>query len=277
MSWIEYNHMIISNFPPHYKIQKKDIEIAKRMMKESKALLIRYTSDFDCKCDTEWWYVIKDMPDDINDLKSNNKYTITKGIKRNTARQIDPQQYKDELYNVYYKAFSRYKKNGVPIRKDKFLEGLIIDNNNPSIEYFAVFSNKDGELVGYSKNILNDDYVSYSTIKFNPDYLSDGCSAALFYAMNNYYLVELKKKYVLDGERSIRHETNIQDYLEKYFKFRRAYCKLNIIYKPLFEVAIKILYPFEYLFLVLNKKLNSKVVNNIHALLYQEKIRRKCL
>ncbi len=277
MSWIKYHHTIISNFPPHYEIQKKDIEIAKRMMKENKALLVRYTSNFDCKCETEWWYLIKDMPDDVNNLKSKDKYEIIKGIKRNTARQIDPQKYKNELYNVYYKAFSRYKKNDVPIRKEKFIEGLIIDKNNPGIEYFGVFSNKNRELVGYSKNILNDDYVSYSTIKFNPNYLSDGCSTALFYAMNNYYLVELKKKYVLDGERSIRHETNIQEYLEKYFKFRRAYCKLNIIYNPLFEIVIKILYPFEHFFLILNKYINSKIINNVYSMLYQEKIRRKCL
>ncbi len=50
--------------------------------------------------------------------------------------------------------------------------------------------------------------------------------------------------YINDGARSIRHETAFQDYLEKYFGFRKAYCKLHIAYRFPVNIAVKLLYPF---------------------------------
>ena len=43
-----------------------------------------------------------------------------------------------------------------------------------------------------------------------------------------------KNFYICDGERNILHETSFQNYLEKYFGFRKAYCKLNLKYRCFF-------------------------------------------
>ena len=88
--------------------------------------------------------------------------------------------------------------------------------------------------------------------------------------MNQHYLNERKFRYVNDGARSISHETNIQEFLIKKFKFRRAYCKLHIIYSPKIRLVLSIIYPFRSIISLL--KFGPFVKINI--LIYQEKIRR---
>ncbi len=56
------------------------------------------------------------------------------------------------------------------------------------------------------------------------------------------------------------HETHFPDYLEKYFGFRKAYCKLHVMYAPKYKSLIKLLYPFRRIF----KKFDS--VGKVHQL-----------
>ena len=49
--------------------------------------------------------------------------------------------------------------------------------------------------------------------------------------------------YIDDGSRTIRHETAFQDYLEKYFGFRKAYCKLHVKYRFPVNVIVRLFYP----------------------------------
>ena len=88
--------------------------------------------------------------------------------------------------------------------------------------------------------------------------------------MNEYYLKEMNFDYINDGARSISHETNIQEFLIKKFKFRKAYCKLNVIYNLRIGFLVKLLYSFR---LVL-KLLNFEPFTKLNILLDQEKIRR---
>lgn len=46
---------------------------------DGKPYLARWTSSFDCGHETNWWYVIKDTPFDINELKKKRRYEIRKG------------------------------------------------------------------------------------------------------------------------------------------------------------------------------------------------------
>lgn len=274
MAWIYYNKSIISNFPPHYEITEYDVADAKRLLRYYGATLIRYTTDFDLNCKTNWWYSIKDDQFDSSELSSSDRYEITKGRKRNTVEVIDDVfRYMSDLYEVYLSAFRRYSKNDVPLSRKDYLNRLFAEQNS-EIEYVGVFSNSNGKLVGYSKNYVFDDYVSLSTVKFDPDYLKDGSSAALFVHIIQRYIVDMKKRYVLDGERSIRHETNIQEYLEKYFRFRKAYCHLHIIYNRKYEPLVEMLYRLRLPLLVFNEKVDNRNLNNICALIKQEEIRR---
>lgn len=45
--------------------------------------------------------------------------------------------------------------------------------------------------------------------------------------------------YQCNGAQSINHATSFQDYLEKYFGFRKAYCQPHVVYKQSFGLLIK--------------------------------------
>ena len=63
-------------------------------------LLARWTSDWDCGYETEWWYCIKDTPFDISTLKSKRRYEINKGNKNFEVREINQDQNGDNNFNI---------------------------------------------------------------------------------------------------------------------------------------------------------------------------------
>ena len=87
--------------------------------------------------------------------------------------------------------------------------------------------------------------------------------------MNEHYLLERKLKYVNDGARNISHQTNIQDFLEQKFKFRKAYCKLHVEY----VFALKIILFFLTFTRPILNFLPAKYSAIINTLLVQEEIR----
>ena len=75
--------------------------------------------------------------------------------------------------------------------------------------------------------------------------------------------------YISDGSRSINHETAFQDYLEKYFGFRKAYCKLHIAYNPKVKWLIKLLYTFRKILINLD---GIGAIHQVNVVLRMEKI-----
>lgn len=78
-----------------------------------------------------------------------------------------------------------------------------------------------------------------------------------------------KNFYINDGARSISHETAFQDYLEKYFGFRKAYCKIHIAYNPSIKLVIKMLFPFRKM---LRRFDEVGFVHQINSVLYMEEL-----
>lgn len=54
--------------------------------------------------------------------------------------------------------------------------------------------------------------------------------------------------YIVDGERSVNHQTNFQDYLIKYAGFRRAYCRLNMKFNLRYKNLVDIAYRLRWMF-----------------------------
>ena len=175
-------------------------------------------------------------------------------------------------YEVYKSAFLSYKKNYLPLLSYEEFKTNIL--NATKYDFWAVYERKSGKMIAYSQNIIDDNSVTYSTIKFHPDYLRLYASNALFFKMNEYYLNEKKYRYVSDGARSISHDTNIQEYLEDKFNFRKAYCKLHIVYRWDVKLIVDVLFLFKNLIYKLDDKLNSKIFHQLAVLLKQEEIRR---
>lgn len=93
---------------------------------------------------------------------------------------------------------------------------------------------------------------------------------ALFYVMIYHYLKNKNILYMIDGARSISHQTNIQDYLIQKFNFRKAYCYLNIHYSFIIKFITQIFYPIRNIM----KFMNFNPVKKLYILLIQEEIRR---
>lgn len=266
--WKTYNKALLPNTAPH---EVPNLEVLRNKEVLRNRLFARYATDFDCGYETEWWYLIKDDRVDINKLKSNRRYKITKGLKNSYVKKISPKDYDEQIYEVYIDAFNNYKKADKPQERDRFIKLCREHENDSSIEYYGVFEKVTGELVGYSLNNIYDEYVNLTTLKFKPKYLSKNIAAALIHEMLIEYLHVREKRYVNDGERSIRHDTNFQEYLIKYFGFRKAYCKLNVVYNPFVKLVVNILYPFRKF---INKISSNAFINNINSILEMEKIRR---
>lgn len=77
----------------------------------------------------------------------------------------------------------------------------------------------------------NKEFVELTVQKTKPAFEKYEVNASLVDGMLTAYSDKLGKGlYIYDGMKSINHETHFQDYLEKYFGFRKAYCELNVSY-----------------------------------------------
>ena len=89
-------------------------------------LLVRWTTDFDCKSRTGWWYVIKDTPFNINELKAKRRYEINKGKKNFEVKRIRPSDYLEELFKVYSDAIINWPEKYRPsIEKISFKREIL--------------------------------------------------------------------------------------------------------------------------------------------------------
>lgn len=268
--WKYYNHAMIPTTAPHEECElPKDIRSLWKNSGRGTPLFARWTTDFDCGFETNWWYVIKDTPFVISHLKAKRRYETNKGIRNFNVLLINPAEYTEELYRVQVAAFSAYPKKYRPIvDKQKFIDGL---TNWAKYQVFGAFFKETNELAGYALvSEKTDSFLNFTVLKTDPAFEKYAVNAALVHGIllhNNDFLEG--HGILCDGARSINHESNFQDYLEKYFGFRKAYCKLHILYNPKISWAIKLFYPIRKLLLKLD---GIGFVHQINAVLKMEEI-----
>ena len=274
--WKYYNRALIPNCAPDEIPNVEfimDISNWKKIRGGTKALLSRFTTDFDCKKETEFWYCVKDQKFDISELNSKKRYEINKGNKNFEIKRINAEEYKNDLLEIQIKAFLAYPEKYRPkVNKEKFLEET---KKWDKYNVYGAFEKEKNKLCGYALVSLQGKCYNFNVLKTIPDYEKKAINAAVV----NGILQDINEKieegyYICDGSKTISHETHFQDYLEKYFNFRKAYCKLNIIYKPQIKIFIDILYPFRKLLLRFD---NNGKIHNLNSLLKMEEIKRNCI
>lgn len=267
--WQYYNHGAIPSTAPHEEPNLLPIE-NKSIWKidGGTPLLARWTTDFDCGYETNWWYVIKDKPFDISELKAKRRYEINKGKKNFDVKEINPLEYLESLFEITKSAYSGWDKKYRPtVEKDTFYDEVKRWN---WYKVFGVFSNDTDKLCGYALLSKKGKYVGFNVLRVCPEYERLGANAvtvATILELHESFL--LNGGYICDGERSISHETAFQDYLEKYFSFRKAYCKLYLQYNPKIKWIIKMLYPFRKVFKRFD---NIGLVHQINSLFKMQNI-----
>ena len=270
-NWKYYNHAVVPITAPHENPDLKPIE-DNSIWKNwgGIPLLARWTSDWDCGYETEWWYCIKDTPFDISTLKSKRRYEINKGNKNFEVREINPEQYGDNIFNIAVEAYKTYPSSYRPnIKHDSYVEEVKKWNDYKN---YGAFSKEDGHMYGWTRIRRSGQYIDFTGMKADPSKEHLGINAAIVYK----FLIDHEEflrdgGYICDGARSIQHETAFQDYLEKYFGFRKAYCRLHIVYNP----SYRWLFSLEYCFRGILGRMNRfKQIKRINSLLTMEKIRR---
>lgn len=270
--WKYYNHAAIPTTAPHEEAIIAPINDGSiwKIGGGKTPLLARYTTEFDCGYETNWWYVIKNTPFDKNALKAKRRYEINKGNRNFIVKEITPAEWSEDIYRVAVAAYKTYPKSYRPnIEHNAFILGV---KSWKFYKVYGAFSVEDGTLCGYVCLRKEAFYIELCTMKAIPERERLGLNAAMMYRILNEHSEFLKTGgYICDGERSILHETAFQEYLEKYFGFRKAYCQLSIIYNPKYSWGVEIAYRFRKL---LNKIDFIPLIRTANALLKMEEINR---
>lgn len=273
--WEYYNHALVPTLPPHIDPDiswMKDSDRWKEYAGGKMPLFARWVSDFDCSEETEWWCIIKDTPFDIMSLKSNRRSPITRGLKRVDVKVIIPADYAEQMSNILVKEWKYYDdsyEEGNDRQKltDDFKK--LTMKNLGNAEYLGAFLKDTNTMIGYAIYNLFDDWIEYSVVKTDPEYLNTQVNAALaYFGVERYMRPGIK--YIHGGWRTMIHESNYQEYLMKNFGFRKAYCKLHIQYRPLMQIAVNVLYPLRGMI----KNVKNKWIYTVWCALQQEEIRR---
>lgn len=273
--WIYYNHALIPCTAPH-ELPEVDSLNHKETWKrqEGNAVLARWTTDFDCGHETCWWYCICDKPFDIHSLKSKRRNVINNAVKYCTVSICDPLEYENELLELYNEVQNTYAQANRHLSDKssfhRFLKKLHADRE---IDFYICFLRETNKVAGYAIVKNKPDFAEFQAQKVNPQYERYQVNAALVKAILDHYADKLSAGYyVCDGSRNINHKTNFQEYLEKYFGFRKAYCTLHIRYRGAMKAAVALLYPLRK---ILKKFDDHKAVHQINGVFLMEEYRRQ--
>lgn len=266
--WRKYQGILLPDLAPHEEITVSETQCS-YLFEKTNALLVRWHTGFDRQDPTFFWHVIKDGPSTLEMLSVNTRSKVRRGLKRCRVTRTDAEDLVDDGYQVYRKAFDRYRTYARGLNEEEFRKEFLAMGLDPTWEFWGIWD-RNGQLIGYSQNRLQSESCNYSTIKFDPEFLKLYPSYALFFEMNNHYLNERKLRYVNDGARSIGHETNIQNFLIEKFQFRKAYSQLHLVYCRKIGWAVHMLYPLKPAIY----RLPGSLFDKIGVLMRQEEIRR---
>ncbi len=272
MEWKYYNYaMLPKGVAPHEDVDTSKIQDGSIWHSGGAPLFARWTSDFDCGYETSWWYVIKDNEYDIQNMKAKRRYEITKARRNFEVHVIDPNEHCETMINIHLEKLKTY-----PEKYRPSLDRSQWDFKKWNGIFFGAFlKNEDGvasDLCGFSLLSCGKKQIYFSLQSVLPYKERDGVNAALIDGILTHFQKELASgMYICDGERNLYHETFFQDYLEKNFGFRKAYCKLHIVYRPVIRWIIPALYFFRR---ILNKLDSISLVHRINAVMRMEEIRR---
>lgn len=271
--WQYYNHAMIPSSAPHADVDLSTIlngEIWRYRNGKDRPLLVRWTTDWDCDCETGWWFVVRERPFDLKDLSSSSRRNIRKSLRNCRVERINPGEYAEDLWRVFNEAAERYRNYRITVTKQEFVNRII--DSETEQEYWGGFDNQTGRMIGYAIFQPHQDWVEFLVSKYSTRYLKLRVSDAINAKALDYYLNQLKKRYISDGARSVFHKTSFQEYLRDHFGYRCAFCRLHVLYKKPVKLLIDLLYPLRSVFRRFD---DIGAIHQMNSLLYMEEIIRE--
>jgi hypothetical protein len=240
---------------------------AQELLAKSGALFLRYFTRFHQK-PTEFWYV-GCSEYKFENLSGNTKSKIRRAHKNCMVRRVDPDWLGRNGYECYTAALAKYPHNDEFYSQEKFLH-IHREAMGGPFHFWGVFVEE--RLVAYAKCVNGEDYVSTLVLKFNPNHLRLYSAYALIDLLLQTYVRE-ERKLLVNGFRSIAHDTQMQDFLLQ-FSFRRFYCDLQIVYPEWLRRTLTLTYPFRRVMDFIPSVAGTRQFKTLFA---QEKIRRSFL
>lgn len=272
IGWEYYNHAIIPTTAPHEEPNLDPIKDGSvwnlTSSQGEKPLFIRYTTDFDCGKETQFWYIVKDAPFKMEDIDKKYQKSIQRALKRCEVRRIDAVAEFEDIYEVYEAAVNNYQNIDNRVSKEDFREGVKHDG----LDYWGAYDIATGKMAGWMSCQNNGDWTETISAKYHPELQSYvRPSDAIHYTILTHYLNELGQKFICSGSRSLNHKTNVQDYKIKNWRFRKAFCKLHLVYRKDINIIIKLVYPFRNLLMKFD---NITAIHQLNSVLKMEEIAR---
>lgn len=240
----------------------------------SDVFFLQYITAFDVAEPTEWWFTIKDDEYDLSKLQSKKRYEITKAHKFCSAEEINPLECIEELFECYKESFTAYPERYRPKEINfedfsKLIQNLYQSDKN---EFYATRFIETNKIIGFLIINHKGQFIGLTQQKTNPSYEKYNSNASLIDFVLTKYNEQLRAgNYIFtNGSRSIKHETNFNAYLEKYFGFRKAYAKLHVVYKFPFGIIVKLLKPFRKLF----EHTENPLIYNLYCVLKMDSFAR---
>ena len=252
---------------PHVETPLSEAE-ARTLLRQSGCLLVRWNEGFDLPHPTSWWHIVKDGDPDLARLSKKVRYQVRQGLKYFSVRQCDRSFISESAYDVYVAAFARYETFEPVYAKARFQSA--ITEAPPEVEFWGVFDAETGQLCAFADNVVDHGACFYSTMWFTPEALKRFAAYALVQAMNEEYLGRRGLSYVSDGARNISHQTNVHQFLQDKFGFRKAYSRLAVAYAPSVALLVRCLFPFR------KAVIARGPFARLRVLLDQEQLRRSC-
>lgn len=243
--WTYYNHAMIPTSEPHETPNISPIESGDIWKAEGGIpLFARWTTNWDCGYETSFWACILDHAFSIEEIKAKRRYEINKGNRCFYTALADKDKV-GEMYDVYVESLKGYAGQHAPIEKDKFIKHWIRSMGEPGASIIGAFDKETGRMCGFAHCINHGRYIPISSFKTMVSEEKNNVNFALMYGICEFYKEALTSgSYLFDGWRNMLHDTAFQDWLEKYFQFRKAYCALHMEYRPGLKPIIGVLFPF---------------------------------
>lgn len=228
--------------------------------------MLRNVYDWDSKCETSFWFVIKDSFGGMQELSSKMRNQVKKALKTYDIRRISADEMLKVGFPIFQAAIENYKVKASPISMEAFKVRIQQGEVAGNVDFWCVYEKKTHKAVALAINTLHNECCEYNTMKADPFYLRNSTYPyyGLIYEMNRYYLEDLGLRYVNDGARSITEHSNIQPFLIEKFHFRKAYCRLQIEYQWWVKIIVNVLFPFRKLI----------PIRGVRAILNMEAMRR---
>jgi hypothetical protein len=240
-----YSNMVVPFGPiaADYSISAQDAAQALRTLGGT---VLRTTTGFRSGSDDDddWYAVVCRRFTPIEEVASSNARSKLRRAMRNCeVRRISCEDVATAGYGVYRRAFDRYTGAETPVAEPLFAAHVRAGEGfDDVLQHWGVFC--DGTLAGYSTTyVFGDTEASYSSLKFDPEHLRRYTSYALFHAMNEHYLGGGRVAYVNDGFRSLKHETELQAFLERTFGFEKASVGLDAFYRQPYRALVRATFP----------------------------------